>query len=181
MPDGSSPYWASGLPGMGSPFIPTRRSNKFSLKALMAAVATTTAVLSQRRERPGCARGEGRFARAGSSDCSRCYRSVSQGWVSRHCDGHEPGRPGRRRSAGVNSGPKLAENQRFEIAARPHFAVDLLVANLSGTPCPVKAAAAEGGGQRPAFTGHGVPPNLATGDRRLNATQSGNFQTAGFR
>ena len=63
----------------------------------------------------------------------------------------------------VNSGPKLAENQRFEIAARPHLAVDLLVANLSGTPCPVKAAAAEGGGQRPAFTGHGVPPNLATG------------------
>src|SRR5205814_9644400 len=63
----------------------------------------------------------------------------------------------------VNSGPKLAENHRFEIAARPHFAVDLLVANLSGTPCPVKAAAAEGGGQRPAFTGHGVPPNLATG------------------
>ena len=51
---------------------------------------------------------------------------------------------------GVNSGPKLAENQRFEIAARPHLAVDLLVANLSGTPCPVKAAAAEGGGQRPA-------------------------------
>ena len=50
----------------------------------------------------------------------------------------------------VNSGPKLAENQRFEIAARPHLAVDLLVANLSGTPCPVKAAAAEGGGQRPA-------------------------------
>src|SRR5271169_2597543 len=63
----------------------------------------------------------------------------------------------------VNSGPKLAENQRFEIVARPHLAVDLLVANLSGTPCPVKAAAAEGGGQRPAFTGHGVPPNLATG------------------
>jgi hypothetical protein len=62
----------------------------------------------------------------------------------------------------VNSGPKLAENQRFEIAARPHLAVDLLVANLSGTPCPVKAAAAEGGGQWPAFTGHGVPPNLAT-------------------
>ena len=51
---------------------------------------------------------------------------------------------------GVNSGPKLAENQRFEIAARPHLAVDLLVANLSGTPCPVKAAAAEGGGRRPA-------------------------------
>jgi hypothetical protein len=63
----------------------------------------------------------------------------------------------------VNSGPKLAENQRFEIAARPHLAVDLLVANLSGTPRPVKAAAAEGGGQRPAFTGRGVPPNLATG------------------
>ena len=39
----------------------------------------------------------------------------------------------------------MAENQRFEIAARPHLAVDLLVANLSGTPCPVKAAAAEGG------------------------------------
>ena len=66
-------------------------------------------------------------------------------------------------ASGVNSGPKLAENQRFEIAARPHLAVDLLMANLSGTPCPVKAAAAEGGGQRPAFTGHGVPPNLATG------------------
>ena len=46
----------------------------------------------------------------------------------------------------VNSGPKLAENQRFEIAARPHLAVDLLVANLGGTTCPVKAAAAEGGG-----------------------------------
>ena len=29
----------------------------------------------------------------------------------------------------VNSGQKLAENQRFEIAARPHLAV--LVANLS--------------------------------------------------
>jgi hypothetical protein len=39
----------------------------------------------------------------------------------------------------------LAENQRFEIAERPHLAVDLLVANLSGMPCPVKAAAAEGG------------------------------------
>ena len=64
---------------------------------------------------------------------------------------------------GVNSGLKLAENQRLEIAARPHLAIDLLVANLSGTPCPVKAAAAEGGGQRPAFTGHGVPPKLATG------------------
>ena len=63
----------------------------------------------------------------------------------------------------VNSGPKLAENQRFEIVARPHLAVDLLAANLSGTPCPVKAGAAEGGGQRPAFTGHGVPPNLAAG------------------
>ena len=63
----------------------------------------------------------------------------------------------------VNSGLKLAENQRLEIAARPHLAIYLLVANLSGTPCPVKAAAAEGGGQRPAFTGHGVPPKLATG------------------
>jgi hypothetical protein len=61
----------------------------------------------------------------------------------------------------VNSGPKLTENQRFEIAARPHLAVDLLAANLSRTPRPVKAAAAEGGGQRPAFTG--IPPNLATG------------------
>ena len=80
----------------------------------------------------------------------------------------------------VNSGPKLVENQRFEIAARPHLAVDLLVANLSGTPCPVKAAAAEGGGQRPAFTGHGVPPNLAMGSTPKRHT-IGQFQTAGFR
>ena len=62
----------------------------------------------------------------------------------------------------VNSGLKLAENQRFEIAARPHLAIDLLVANLSGTPCPVKAAAAEGGGQRPAFTGDVEVPDQTT-------------------
>lgn len=76
----------------------------------------------------------------------------------------------------VNSGPKLVENQRFEIAARPHLAVDFLVANHSGTPYPVKAAAAEGGGQRPAFTGAWRSAKLGHWDRRLNATQSGNFK-----
>ena len=40
----------------------------------------------------------------------------------------------------VNGGLKIAENQRFEIAPRPHLAVDLMVANNGWTAYPVEAA-----------------------------------------
>src|SRR5215472_13999238 len=39
----------------------------------------------------------------------------------------------------VNGGLKIAENQRFEIAPRPHLAVDLMVANNGWTAYPVEA------------------------------------------
>src|SRR6516164_11174902 len=42
-------------------------------------------------------------------------------------------------TSGVNGGLKIAENQRFEIAPRPHLAVDLMVANNGWTAYPVEA------------------------------------------
>src|SRR5882757_7004942 len=68
----------------------------------------------------------------------------------------------------VNSGPKLAENERFEIAARPHLAVDLLVANGSGTPCPVKAASRRRRGPTASLDGAWRFAKLGHRDRRLN-------------
>ena len=89
---------------------------------------------------------------------------------------------GRKRAAEAQkTDEEKAGPLRFEIAARPHLAVDLLVANLSGTPCPVKAAAAEGGGQRPAFTGHGVPRQTWPLGSTPKRHTIGQFQTAGFR
>jgi hypothetical protein len=76
----------------------------------------------------------------------------------------------------VNSGPKFAEIERFEIAARAHLAVDPLVANGSGTPCPVKAASRRRRGPTASLDGARRSAELGQRDRRRNATRSDNFK-----
>jgi hypothetical protein len=93
-------------------------------------------------------------------------------------DGDAPRAPSRRlqRRPGVNSGPKFAEIERFEIAARAHLAVDPLVANGSGTPCPVKAASRRRRGPTASLDGARRSAELGQRDRRRNATRSDNFK-----
>ena len=119
------------------------------------------------------------------ADCSRFPSNANHSTTHFRGAPRKRARPsasasGRDPGYAVNSGPKLAENQRFEIAARPHLAVDLLVANLSGTPCPVKAAAAEGGANGQPLRGMAFRQTWPLGSTPKRHT-IGQFQTAGFR
>jgi hypothetical protein len=76
----------------------------------------------------------------------------------------------------VNSGANFVEIERFEIAPRPHLAVDLLVANGSETPCPVKAASRRRRWPTASLYGAWRFAKLVHRDRRHSATQSDNFK-----
>jgi len=66
------------------------------------------------------------------------------------------------------TGPKPAEIERLEIAARPHLAVDLLMANRSGTPCPVRATSRRRRGPTASLDGAWRFAKLGYRDRRLS-------------
>ena len=90
---------------------------------------------------------------------------------------------GRGHGISVNSGLKIDESQRFEIAPRPHLAVDLMVANNGWTAYPVKAVSRRRRGpkarlyrvRRAAKLGHQVD-----GGQLPSATQPGNFKPLVF-